>query len=287
MDFIKKLFGGKKSDTPYFEKGHMKGPDNSALERAINDVAKDRNEKTMNALYTEFLNCELVLLIKDPPEGYIVSPETEEKPTQMVLEKGTKLQFPLIKDKEGKNVLLVFTNNNALISYNKDAPSIILSSAIVFKMALDLKVDYIAINPAGPFEGYLASNEISLLAEGRIPSYSVPSASTVQKNTTMRFGEPAEQPPKELIDFLREIVSNKKEVNAAYILMIQIGDGQSHLALGLDLTDDNAIAAIDSELRKGISDKLKQGEYLDLLPLNKLGLTNSIKDTITPFYLRN
>ncbi|MDD5111498.1 MAG: enhanced serine sensitivity protein SseB C-terminal domain-containing protein [Candidatus Altiarchaeota archaeon] len=285
MDFIKKLFSGKKSDAPYFEKGHMVGPDNSALEQAINDVAKNKNEKTMNALYKEFLNCKFVLLIKNPPKGRIVSAGTEEKPEEIVIEKGAELQFPIIKGKGGKNVLPVFTNNNALISYSKDAPSIVLLSEAVFKMALQMNVDQITINPAGPFGGYLTLNEISLLAEGRVPSYSVPSTTTFQKNTKMRFGEPAKPPSKELVGFLRDVVSSQKEVNAAYILMIQIGDGQPHLALGLDLSDDNAIAAIDSKLAKGISDKLKQGEYLDLLPLNKLGLANSVKENVKPFYV--
>jgi type III secretion system (T3SS) SseB-like protein len=103
----------------------------------------------------------------------------------------------------------------------------------------------------------------------------------------MLIGAPADDPPPELSDALRELATNHPQVRALYVfqLMILEEGEEPHLTLGLDLDDGADVVAISNDLGGRAVDVLPEGSSLDVYPLPE-DMLAAVTESVEPIYAR-
>ena len=110
---------------------------------------------------------------------------------------------------------------------------------------------------------------------------------SVPAGAEMLIGAPADEPPHELADALRERAPNHPEVRSVYLfqLMILEEGEEPHLTLGLDLEDGADVVHISNDLAAKAIDVLPEGSSLNVYPLPE-DMLAAVTEGVDPIYVR-
>ena len=110
---------------------------------------------------------------------------------------------------------------------------------------------------------------------------------STEPGATMLIGAPAEDPPAELIEALRERAPHHHELRSAYLLRLMIvSEGEEpNLTLGLDLEDGADVMRIADDLGRRAVEILEDGVSLNVYPL-PADMLETVAQSVDPFYVR-
>jgi hypothetical protein len=111
---------------------------------------------------------------------------------------------------------------------------------------------------------------------------------SVPAGAEMLIGAPADAPPPELADAVREGAQDHPEVRTAYVfqLMILAEGEEPHLTLGLDLDEGADVVRISNDLAARAVAILPEGSPLDVYPLAD-DMLEAVAKTGDPVYTRD
>lgn len=250
MGWLESLFKGKSRE-------------NTDLERIMVEMSKNSELKVRRILYHELLKSTLLL----PTPSWLEN-QAEAKPLkeiQLVTQPGPK----------GELTWLAFTGRHTLELWKgvQDSPYVALRGKELFALAAQNRVDQILMNPAGPVGGRITRMELEMLAEGTFPTEGGRQTHSVQarEQTPIRIGKPAHDPNPELVEYLRENLSQNTEVTAGYLVAMVIGGGLPHLVLGIQFESvphRESVKPLMEALGGGARTYLKKDEFLDMVPFD-------------------
>jgi hypothetical protein len=111
---------------------------------------------------------------------------------------------------------------------------------------------------------------------------------SVEPDVEMLIGAPAEDPPAELTETLREHARQHPELRSAYLFQLMIlSEGEEpHLTLGLDLEDGADVMRIADDLGRRAVEILEDGVSLNVYPL-PADMLETVAQGVEPFYVRD
>jgi hypothetical protein len=111
---------------------------------------------------------------------------------------------------------------------------------------------------------------------------------SVGPGVEMLIGAPAEDPPAELIEALRERAQHHAELRSAYLFqLMMLSEGEEpHLTLGLDLEDGADVRQIADDLGGRAVEILEDGVSLNVYPL-PADMLETVAQSVEPFYTRD
>jgi hypothetical protein len=111
---------------------------------------------------------------------------------------------------------------------------------------------------------------------------------SVPGGAEMLIGAPADKPPPEVADALREGAQGYPEVRSAYLfqLMILAEGEEPHLTIGLDLDEGADIVRISNDLGGRAVAILPEGSSLDVYPLAD-DMLETVAQSVDPVYKRD
>ena len=106
--------------------------------------------------------------------------------------------------------------------------------------------------------------------------------------TEMLIGAPADDPPAELVEVLRERAQHHHEVRFAYLFqLMMLAEGEEpHLTLGLDLDDGADVMRIADDLGGRAVEVLEDGVSLNVYPL-PADMLETVAQSVDPLYVRD
>lgn len=143
-------------------------PSAEPLLDAMQRVAVQDTPQAREVVYAEFLKSWLWICVPELPDGF--------RPGMTTLATGMKISVATPNNTKGVRVLPAFTDLEALRNYDPNTPQLALPATEVFKMAVQLAVGGIMINPFDPVRkpirpgGNLTRREFEALAAGMIPT---------------------------------------------------------------------------------------------------------------------
>ncbi len=240
-----------------------KNRENAGLERVMVEMSKNPDLKLRRILYRELLKSTLLLPTPVWPES-----TSAERPLQ-------KLQVVTVPGSTGEAAWLAFTSREALCLWKGvgDCPYVAVEGGPLFTLAVQNRVDHILVNPCGPVGGKITRVELEMLAEGTFPAEGGSQTHGVQarEQTRIRIGKPAHDPDPELVEYLREKLSQSTQVTAGYLVAMAIGGGLPHLVLGIQfeaVPRREEVKPVMEILGGGVRAYLKKDEFLDMVPLD-------------------
>jgi hypothetical protein len=110
---------------------------------------------------------------------------------------------------------------------------------------------------------------------------------SVPAGAEMLIGAPADAPPSELADAVREGAQDQPEVRSAYLfqLMILAEGEEPHLTLGLELDEGADLARISNDLGGRAMAILPEGSSLNVYPLAD-DMLEAVAESVDPVYKR-
>jgi SseB protein C-terminal domain len=104
----------------------------------------------------------------------------------------------------------------------------------------------------------------------------------------MLIGAPAEDPPAELIEALRERAQQHDELRSAYLFqLLMLAEGEEpHLTLGLELDDGADVMRIADDLGGRAVEILEDGVSLNVYPL-PADMLETVAQSVDPIYVRD
>jgi SseB protein C-terminal domain len=104
----------------------------------------------------------------------------------------------------------------------------------------------------------------------------------------MLIGAPAEDPPAELIEALRERAQQHHELRSAYLFqLLMLAEGEEpHLTLGLELDDGADVMRIADDLGGRAVEILEDGVSLNVYPL-PADMLETVAQSVDPIYVRD
>ena len=104
----------------------------------------------------------------------------------------------------------------------------------------------------------------------------------------MLIGAPADDPPTELVEALRERAPHHPELRSAYLFQLLIvAEGEEpYLTLGLELDNDADIMRIADDLGGRAVEILEEGVSLNVYPL-PADMLETVAQSVDPFYVRD
>jgi hypothetical protein len=111
---------------------------------------------------------------------------------------------------------------------------------------------------------------------------------SVPAGAEMLIGAPADEPPEELAEALRERAQEHPEVRSAYLfqLMILAEGEEPHLTLGLDLDEGADVVRISNVLGGRAMEILPDGSSLNVYPLAE-DMLEAVAQSVDPVYSRD
>ena len=111
---------------------------------------------------------------------------------------------------------------------------------------------------------------------------------SVGPGVEMLIGAPAEDPPTELIEGLRERAQHHRELRSAYLFQLMlVSEGEEpNLTLGLDLEDGADVMRIADDLGGRAVEILEDGVSLNVYPL-PADMLETVAQSVEPFYVRD
>ncbi|MBI5305706.1 MAG: enhanced serine sensitivity protein SseB C-terminal domain-containing protein [Chloroflexi bacterium] len=263
-------------------------PTNAELVRAMQAVASVDNADVRRDLYTAFLQS--TLLVPVAPQ-----PGAQKKIGWRPVEGETPVEFIVAQDDEEKFALFAFTDEESMTTWKSQGSSFIAVSAPnLFQMALDMNIESMLINVAGPVVGgELTRWEIQALASGIMPTEQGDEGAaqmTIPPGTRVAFG-PLSQPASEpLLATLKNALASHSEIRAAYLFELQVGNGDPQRVAGIDFEgepDEAVIERVMNALGEAITPVLGEDEFLDFMVLGDEDAPPVTPDPETLIYERH
>jgi SseB protein N-terminal domain len=142
-------------------------PNPEPLLQAMHTVALNDTPENRGKLYREFLNSWLWICVTELPKDL--------KSGITTLSTGMNIPVPTPNNAKGNRVLPAFTDPTALAKYDPNSPHLAFPALEVFKMALQLQVAEVVVNPFDPIRepirpgGIVTRREFEAMAQGMIP----------------------------------------------------------------------------------------------------------------------
>jgi len=164
-------------------------PDPKPFLQAMHTVALNDTPENRGKLHREFLNSWLWICVTELPEGW--------KPGMTTVSAGMTIPVATPNNARGSRVLPVFTDPAALANYDPNTPSMAFPAVEIFKIALQLGVGEVVVNPFDPVRkpnrpgGIVTRREFEALAQGLVPQRTPDGKGqvlTVQKPTQIQIG---------------------------------------------------------------------------------------------------
>ncbi|HEX2496039.1 MAG TPA: enhanced serine sensitivity protein SseB C-terminal domain-containing protein [Gaiellaceae bacterium] len=111
---------------------------------------------------------------------------------------------------------------------------------------------------------------------------------SAEPGVEMLIGAPANDPPAELVEALRERAQHHHEVRSAYLFqLMMLAEGEEpHLTLGLELDDGADVMRIADDLGGRAVEILEDGVSLNVYPL-PADMLETVAQSVDPFYARD
>jgi len=257
-------------------------PKNPALEAAMTQVTSSDTSANRRRLYEELIRAILIV----PAHGRIGRSGWRK------LEKDTDLELVIGEDDEGKPTLPAFTSEEALGRWGEKVGSFVgLPGRELFRIAVDLKVRSVAINPAGPVGGQLLPGELRALAEGQVPEMSgaFVETITVSKLGPLSFKAPKAAPPDEFLERVRDRCGSYPEVRRAYLFTADLGDGREHIMIGIEfarMMKQAEAKGVFKELGSAIGPVIGTNVMVDFMDLRAMGVLAEIASLVPAVFAR-
>ncbi|HEY2361861.1 MAG TPA: SseB family protein [Candidatus Angelobacter sp.] len=247
-------------------------------------VAKDDTPQNRQTLYQSMFNAWFIVPTREvPPE----EPGFHNTPTNIAD------SFSLEHNSEGQLVAVAFTDEEALLNWNKSIPWIALQGTAFFQAAASTEVEEIVINPYEPENpeskmirpgGIVRRWEFEELAEGKIPEKG--STEKVVEPQSVLVTMPKQMPAPEVFDTMGAAAGKFADVVAMYFAQVTYPDGEPHWTIAVEF----AIGTSAKQVKHAMAALVKAGRHVfpksvtaDLL-LGSSALGQSVKTTGKKFY---
>lgn len=240
--------------------------DNSKLIELINKMKEEQTMETQNNVISEVLRSKFMcpVILEGAPKGG----------GKIEVTKDTKMQFSIVKTKDGKNFLIAFTSDGEVHKWQKDK----VQQSIIYTFE-----DFaMIISGNDSLEGFvidpMGANIVFTKSMIKEIKASVTKESTLEKDTPVEVGIPKDY-PEELIAKLIDVFRNMSDVKKAYLLMMTKEEEPSYLlivdAQGKEKDYFNNIATAAIPFLNGLP--------LNMLPINTEFAQKIVADFM-PFY---
>lgn len=143
----------------------------------------------------------------------------------------------LVGQHDGKTVGLAFTDEDALRrQYPRDTRWVAMPGAAIVKIALDEDWGSLFVNPRGPIGMEVVRAEMQRIAEGLPIPTADPRAARLPAGTRMLVGMP-KTIPEGIREAAAAVLRQQASVREAFLYQVVIGEGQPHMAIGIDSDD--------------------------------------------------
>lgn len=258
-----------------------KPPENPGLEYAMTAVATKDTPENRRRLYEELIKAVLLVPAHSAPS------RTGWRTT----ERETSLDVVIAKDAKGQSTLAAFTHVDALRQWlPKGGAFVGLPAKDLFRVAIDLKVASMSINPAGPIGGQLLPGELRALAEGQIPEGegAFIETITIGKLGIVSYKAPGASPSADMVARLRDRAGVYPEIRRAYLFCADMGDGRDHYVVGIEfsrlMTADQA-KGVFRDLGGAIGPLMRTNEMVDFMDLRAMGLLKEIAQLVPALFV--
>jgi hypothetical protein len=270
MSLFKNLFG--KQDPP----------ENSALEHAMHEIAKNDNATTRESLYKSVLASTFIV------EGS-VSGGAEVSDGRRVADDSTRAAFKTIEHPPGNVVLPVFTDVDALTSFvGSKVYWIGLRAQELFQSIAPTSIAELRVNPfrAGqPIKrpgGIITRNEFMAMAQGLLPGPTI-SNNTAQLKVAagqrLFIGKPAKQPPAGFLRKLTSYLQRVPELRSAYLFQMTNQNATSSV-IGLHFAGEPNVQRVE-DIMRGAGDvtrgEIPVGACIDFMQLKRGPFLDSVQ----------
>ena len=245
---------------------------NPELVTAIEAIQKEINTCTQDAYYKALKNARFLSPVTIEPR-----PEPGDAEGKTTLKADTKISFFSFTDASGDNYLPVYTDWPALKQWRNvpDEQTLITSYDDISGMVLkNSKIMGFVINPYS-HNMPVRRDVIDHVNAGPLTQW------TVDENTTVHIGIPADDPVA-IKEAVVKHLKSQKNVKGAWLVLMEKG-GELSFLMVIDFVGDrhatfNGIAAVAVP-------KLRQGELIDIVPADSNIGQQVIRD-YPPFYKR-
>jgi hypothetical protein len=259
-----------------------RSPENPRLEAAMAGVAENDTPENRRRLYEELIGGSLIA----PVHGRVGQTGWKK------LEKDTDLELVIGEDDDGNPTLPAFTSETALARWGEKVDGFVgLPGRELFRIAVELKVRSVAINPAGPIGGQLLPGELRTLAQGQVPELSgaFVETITISKLGPLDFKAPRAAPPEEFLERIRDRCAAYPEVRRAYLFSADMGDAREHVVIGIEFArymNQAEAKNVFKELGSSIGPIMGTNEMVDFMDLKAMGVLAEIASLVPAVFAR-
>jgi hypothetical protein len=247
-------------------------PKNPALERAMQEMARNDDAKTRESLYKMVLASTFIV------QGN-VSGGAEVRKGKWIADGSTRIEFKTVEHPPGNIVLPVFTDVEALTSWaGSEVQWIGLRARELFQSIAPGSIAEVRVNPFRPEQkisrpgGIITRNEFMALAQGLMPE-SMISNNTAQLRVAagqkLLIGKPAKEPPTELLKKLTDYFQQIPDLRGAYLFQMANQNVTSNV-IGLHFAAEPNVQRME-HIMQGVGDvtrgEIPAGVSIDFTPL--------------------
>jgi hypothetical protein len=257
-------------------------PKNPALERAMQEMARNDNAKTRASLYKAVLASTFIV------QGS-VSGGIEVRKGKWVADDSTRVAFKTIAHPPGNIVLPVFTEVAALTSWaGSELQWIALRAQELFQSIANSNIAEVRVNPFRPGQtisrpgGIITRNEFMALAQGLLPESMISNSTTqlkVAAGQKLLIGKLANEPPTELLIKLTDYFQQIPELRAAYLFQMT-NQNLTSSVIGLHFGAEPNVQRME-HIMQGVGDvtrgEIPAGVSIDFMPLETGPLLDSVQ----------
>jgi SseB protein N-terminal domain/SseB protein C-terminal domain len=258
MNLIGSLFGRKKDSLDA----------NSALVRAMQEVASHDNPESRKTLYDALLGSMLLVPVPEIPAGLAPGLQTAGNEVQ--------IRLTAVMDRNQIKITAAFTDVDALRNWDPNIPYMGLKARDLFRVIMGTDIQELAINPFDPIRkmirpgGRVKRNEMELLSRGVVPEFSGPKVEQygLKANQKVFIGTPAKPPSAEVEELLKDQAASFASIAELYVFQMATESGPSNTVIGITLNEDvprtrqeEIVWAMSTSVRP----KLESNQTLDFL----------------------
>lgn len=258
---------------------------NPELTEAVKAVAERDTPERRQVLYQALLDSTLILPTPEEPEESGTEPAASD-----ITEEDEALTFVTFEDDAGETVLIVFTEEDAALAWEPEGlPYIALKGRDLLMIAAENEVAALVLNPGSPETAHLDQDEIVALSQGETPAPHREEAQVMPGGMTVLIGPPAEEPPENWQEAIREVLDRYPSIESAYFFQLHLPPEGIRHVIGLELYQGMSREAQDRLMEtmvREFEELLPEGQTLDFIVLDEQDFRKTVKDTVEPIYTR-
>lgn len=251
---------------------------NPTLSDALQGVVRNDSPQSRQILYEAFNRSEVIVPVEDPQDGITAGhPEVPKEPN-------TSLHFMIASDGKGHVGLPVFTNVEALRTWQPTTPHyVVLLGADLLALALEKRLDAIVINPSSAEQVLLTRRELMILAENGTlieDNQTNVARMVIAPDTYSRVKLLSRKSAEQLATRLRASMGQHPQVLAGYLAEVSWERGEPHPIVGIRFSptaDEHTIKSIIESLAEAVKPELANDEYLDFIVIDDNDSSRSIQ----------